>query len=176
MKRVNDDLLVFTRTRLGDTLPVDFTAQDIGRICNDAADGVRASYPDTQIEVRLTGELAGTWDGVRIGQLVVNLLVNAVQHGSGNRSLNALGRGGQLTLVVSNEGAPIPAAALPTLFDPLNRASRSPRRSGTSSSMGLGLYIWRCVARAHNDTIQAESTEGRTSFTVRIPRFPSAGH
>lgn len=72
MKRVIDDLLVFTRTRLGDTLPVDFTAQDIGRICNDAADEVRASYPDAQIEVRLTGELAGTWDGVRIGQLVAS--------------------------------------------------------------------------------------------------------
>lgn len=37
MKQMIDDLLVFTRTRLGDTLPVG-TAQDIGRICNDAAD------------------------------------------------------------------------------------------------------------------------------------------
>ena len=176
MKRMIDDLLDFTRTRLGDTLPVDFTPQDIGRICNDAVDEVRASYPDACIDVRLTGELAGTWDGARIGQLVVNLLVNAVQHGSGNISVNALGHGGQLTLVVSNEGNPIPAAALPTLFDPLTRASRSPRRSGPSSSMGLGLYICRCIARAHNGTIQAESTEDGTSFTVQIPRFPSSGH
>jgi signal transduction histidine kinase len=175
MQRMIDDLLVFTRIRLGDTLPVDFTPQDFGRICNDAADEVRASYPDACIDVRLTGELAGAWDGARIGQLLVNLLVNAVQHGSGNISVNALGQGGQLTLVVSNEGDPIPAAAVPTLFDPLTRASRAPRRSGPSSSMGLGLYICRCIAGAHNGTIQAESTEGRTSFTVQIPRFPAPG-
>ncbi|BCQ28860.1 sensor histidine kinase (plasmid) [Caballeronia sp. NK8] len=175
MKLMIDDLLVFTRTRLGDTLPVDFTPQDIGRICNDAADEVRASYPDACIDVRLTGELAGKWDGARIGQLLVNLLVNAVQHGSGNISVDALGHGEQLTLVVSNEGVPIPATALPTLFDPLTRASRSSRQRGPSSSMGLGLYICRCIARAHSGTIEAESVEGGTSFTVQIPRFPSAG-
>ncbi|MFC0403064.1 sensor histidine kinase [Paraburkholderia rhizosphaerae] len=173
MKHMIDDLLVFTRTRLGDMLPVDFTPQDIGRICNDAADEVRASYPDACIKVCVTGELAGRWDGTRIGQLLVNLLVNAVQHGSGNISVDALGHGEQLTLIVSNEGAPIPATALPTLFDPLTRASRSARRSGPPSSMGLGLYICRCIARAHNGTIEAESAEGGTSFTVQIPRFPS---
>ncbi|GAB7521278.1 ATP-binding protein [Paraburkholderia sp. 2C] len=173
MKRMIDDLLVFTRTRLGDTLPVDFTPQDIGRICHDAADEVRASYPDACIDVCVTGELAGRWDGGRIGQLLVNLLVNAVQHGSGNITVSALGDDEQLSLVVSNEGAPIPAAALPTLFDPLTRANRFPRPGGPSSSMGLGLYICRCIARAHDGTIQAESTEGRTRFTVQMPRFPA---
>ncbi|WP_244144926.1 hypothetical protein [Paraburkholderia tuberum] len=59
MKRMIDDLLVFTHTRLGDALPVDFTSRDIGRICNDAADEVRASYPDARIDVRVTGETAG---------------------------------------------------------------------------------------------------------------------
>ncbi|KAA1007794.1 sensor histidine kinase [Paraburkholderia panacisoli] len=176
MRQMIDDLLVFTRTRLGDTLPVDFVPQGIGRICNDAADEVRASYPDARIDVRFTGELDGEWDGARIGQLLVNLLVNAVQHGSGNISLKALGHGAQMTLIVSNAGNPIPAAALPTLFDPLTRASTSHRQSGTSSSMGLGLYICRSIARAHNGTIQAESTEGGTSFTVHIPRFPAPGH
>jgi hypothetical protein len=48
-----DDLLIFTRTRLGDALPVGFTPQDMGRICRDAADEVRASYPNAHIE--LTG-------------------------------------------------------------------------------------------------------------------------
>lgn len=173
MKRMIDDLLVFSRTRLGDTLPVDFAPQDIGRICNNAADEVRASYPDARIDVRLTGELAGEWDGARVGQLLVNLLVNAVQHGSGAIGMNAIGQGGQMTLVVSNQGPTIPVAALPTLFDPLTRANLSPRQSGPTSSMGLGLYICRCIARAHNGTIQVESTEDGTSFTVQIPRLPS---
>jgi signal transduction histidine kinase len=38
MKQMIDDLLIFTRTRLGDALPVSFTPQDLGRICRDAAE------------------------------------------------------------------------------------------------------------------------------------------
>ncbi|MGT2471845.1 sensor histidine kinase [Paraburkholderia terrae] len=174
MKRMIDDLFIFTRTRLGDVLPVDFTPQDMGRICNDAADEVRAAYPDARIEVRLTGELAGRWDGARIGQLVVNLLVNAVQHGSGEVRVSAVGHSEQVTLAVSNEGSPIPARALPTLFDPLTRASPSPARSGAASGMGLGLYICRCIARSHDGTIRVESTESGTIFTVQIPKVPSS--
>ncbi|GAB7522514.1 sensor histidine kinase [Paraburkholderia sp. 2C] len=173
MKRMVDDLLVFTRARLGDTLPVDFTPQDMGRMCNEAADEVRALYPDAKIEIRLDGELAGRWDGARISQLLVNLLTNGVQHGSGEIGLDVVGDDGQMTLVVSNKGNIIPAAALPTLFDPLARASSAIDRTKASSSIGLGLYICRCIARAHNGTIQVESSEGTTCFTVHIPRFPS---
>ncbi|MGF6545705.1 sensor histidine kinase [Paraburkholderia youngii] len=82
MKQMIDDLLVFTRTRLGDPMPVSFTPQDIGRICSDAADEVRASYPDPSIDLRLAGELRGSWDGSRMGQLMVNLLAKAVRYGS----------------------------------------------------------------------------------------------
>ena len=39
MKRMIDDLLDFTRTRLGGALPVDFSPQDIERICTDDAAG-----------------------------------------------------------------------------------------------------------------------------------------
>jgi len=168
-----DDLLVFTRTRLGGTLPVSFSPQDMGRICNDVADEVRASHPEARIAVTSSGELVGRWDGARICQLLVNLLVNAVQYGTGDISVNALGQDDQVTVMVSNEGNPIPARAMSTLFDPLTRESSPSRRSGSSSSMGLGLYICRCIAFAHNGTIQVESSESSTSFTLQIPRIPS---
>lgn len=173
MKGMIDDLLIFTRTRLGDVLPVDFTSQNLGRICIDAADEVRAAHPDAVINVRLAGELAGKWDGVRISQLVVNLLVNAVQHGSGQISVEAHSAGDQVTLVVSNAGNPIPASALPTLFDPFTRSNLSAAQRGTGAGMGLGLYICRCIARAHEGTIRVESSERGTSFTLQIPRFVS---
>ncbi|WP_246641516.1 sensor histidine kinase [Paraburkholderia edwinii] len=173
MKHMIDDLLVFTRARPGDTLPVDFAPQDIGRICNDAADEVARHIRTHASTCASRASLPAGGTAAVLGQLLVNLLVNAVQHGSGNIAVSALGHDEELNLVVANEGAPIPAAALPTLFDPLTRANRSPRPSGPSSSMGLGLYICRCIARAHNGTIQAESTGGRTTFTVHIPRFPA---
>jgi signal transduction histidine kinase len=172
MKHMIDDLFIFTRTRLGDTLPVDFTPQDIRRIAEDAADEVRATYPDVRIDVGLTGDLTGAWDGARVGQMLVNLLANAVQHGTGDIAVCATREGEDVVLAVSNSGAPIPARALPTLFDPLTRASVLPARRGTAPGMGLGLYICRCIAQAHHGIIQVESTDKATVFTVRMPRFP----
>jgi signal transduction histidine kinase len=168
MKQMIDDLLVFTRTRLGDALPVSLTPQDMGRICSDAVDEVRASYPDAHIELRLADELRGRWDGSRLGQLVVNLLTNAVRYGSGLVVVEAGARAGQMNLTVSNEGNPIPECALPTLFDPLTRVG-TPDRRGTAAGMGLGLYICRCIAIAHQGTITVASSERGTRFTVRLP-------
>ncbi|WP_227747130.1 sensor histidine kinase [Paraburkholderia franconis] len=172
MKEMIDDLLIFTRGRLGDVLPVSFASQDMKHTCSDAVDKVRASYPNAVIRLRLAGDLRGTWDGTRIGQLVVNLPVNGVRYGSGEVALESVGHDGQVTMVVSSEGNPIPERALPTLFDPMTRASL-PNREGTAAGMGLGLYICRCITTAHHGTIGVESTEHGTSVTVRIPSSPS---
>ncbi|MEM5364837.1 sensor histidine kinase [Paraburkholderia azotifigens] len=172
MKQMIDDLLIFTRARLGDALPVGFTPQNMGRICRDAVDEVRASYPDALIDLRLEGDLRGRWDGGRMGQLLVNLLTNAVRYGSGKIVVEARAHDEQVTVVVANEGNPIPEHALPTLFDPLTRAT-SPDRSGMAAGMGLGLYICRCIASAHQGTISVESSKRGTCFTVQIPRSPS---
>ncbi|MDB0573917.1 sensor histidine kinase [Ralstonia solanacearum] len=172
MKRMIDDLLIFTRARLGDFLPTSFTPQDMGRICRDAVEEVRSSYPDAHIDLHLAGELGGTWDGGRIGQLVVNLLTNAARYGSGRIVVEANADHGQMTIVVSNEGNPIPTTAFPTLFDPLTRANR-PNRTGTAAGMGLGLYICRSIAQAHHGTIGVQSSERGTTFTVQIPRSVS---
>ncbi|MEM5381797.1 ATP-binding protein, partial [Paraburkholderia azotifigens] len=104
--------------------------------------------------------------------LIVNLLTNAVRYGSGQIVVEARAHDGQVTVVVANEGNPIPERALPTLFDPLTRAT-SPDRSGMAAGMGLGLYICRCIASAHQGTISVESSDGGTRFTVQIPCSPS---
>ncbi|MGF6768737.1 signal transduction histidine kinase [Paraburkholderia sp. GAS199] len=171
VKEMIDDLFIFTRTRLGGTIPVEPTQQDVGSICHGAADEVRAAYPDARIDVRLAGELTGILDGARINQLIVNLLNNAVQHGAGDLRLEAAGDGAQIILSVSNGGAPIPASAIPTIFDPLTRAGHSPVQKKPSSGIGLGLYICRCIARAHDGSIGIESDQNVTAFTVKIPRF-----
>ncbi|CAH2808544.1 MAG: Osmosensitive K+ channel histidine kinase KdpD (EC [uncultured Paraburkholderia sp.] len=172
MKQMIDDLLIFTRTRLGDALPVSFSMQDMGRICQDAVDEVRASYPDAGINLSLAGNMEGNCDPSRIGQLLVNLLTNAVRYGSGAIAVEAEGRDGQMTLTVANEGDPISERALPTLFDPLTRAS-APNRSGNAAGMGLGLYICRCIAAVHAGSIGVESSGRETRFVVHMPFGPS---
>ena len=171
VKMMVDDLFVFTRTRLGDTLPVDPAEHDLERICHGAVDEVCATHPDSHIRVEARGELIGTCDGARMNQLVVNLVANAVQHGSGPVRVEVEGDGERIKIAVSSGGQPIPPDALPTLFDPLTRAAPSRERKRASPGMGLGLYICRCIAHAHRGTITVASDERATVFTVDIPRF-----
>ena len=65
----------------------------------------------------------------RLSQLLANLLTNDVRYGTGPIVVEATGHDGEMTLVVSNEGNPIPERGLPTLFDPLTRAGPADRRA-----------------------------------------------
>ena len=174
MKRMIDDLLDYTRTRLGDALPVTLVSQDIGRLCLYAVDEVGAGYPQAQIDVSLEGDLAGEWDGDRISQLMGNLLVNAIQHGSGDIAVSVRGLDQDVHLSVRNAGGPIPKEALPTLFDPLTRTYSSPDKRGTAAGIGLGLYICKRIAQAHGGHIDVASTADATTFKVTLPRSPKA--
>ncbi|PXW26412.1 sensor histidine kinase [Paraburkholderia caballeronis] len=174
LKSLIDDLFVFARARLGDTLPVEFTRQDFGRICEGAAEEVRAARPDADIGVQSTGDVAGICDGARINQMFVNLLTNAVQHGRGRVRVDVAGDGNRIIVAVANGGPKIPADALPTLFDPLTRAAPASEQNRASSGVGLGLYICRCIASAHRGTIAVESDDTRTVFSVQIPRAPAS--
>lgn len=167
-----DDLLIFTRIRLGDALTVSFASQDIGRICSDAVDEVRASYSAVLIDLCLAGELQGWWDGSRIGQLTVNLLANAVGYGSGQIALEASRYDEQVTIVVSKKVIRYRCARFPRCSIALARAN-APSRSDAAAGMGLGLYICRCVVAEHQGTVIVQSTESGTSFTVYFPCSPS---
>lgn len=134
------------------------------------------------------GGLRGRWDGGRIGQLVVNLLTNAVRYGSGQIVVDARAHDGQMTVVVGNEGDPIPESALPTLFDPLTRAT-SPDRSSMAAGAGRRAPSWgggrpeatlagsvirafRCRISTHEQPfdLSNRSRSVRRTFLLRIYR------
>ena len=101
-------------------------------------------------------------------QLIFNLVVNGVQHGTGAVGVEAVGDDEQITITVASTGQPIPAGALPTLFDPLTRSRY--RNPGGLRPAWVGMYIGRCIAYAHNGTIEVESGTNGTVFTVKMPR------
>jgi signal transduction histidine kinase len=171
MRKLVDDLLDFARTRLGDTLPIDLELMEIGRLCTYAIEEVSTTYPDAAIHVSLVGDLAGRWDRGRISQLFVNLMVNAVQHGSGPIRVSLEGQGSDVRLSISNGGEPIAPDALRTLFDPLTR-SPSSAKQGMAAGVGLGLYICKCIVVAHGGSIGVTSNSDETTFTVILPRAP----
>ena len=65
-------------------LPLTKTDADLGAICEQTLEEVKASHRNTDFELETIGDLRGTWDHERLGQAIFNLVVNAVIHASAN--------------------------------------------------------------------------------------------
>lgn len=107
-------------------------------------------------------------DCVQIQQLVLNLLLNAVDALKRRRCesptilVRTRNRGDStITLEVEDNGAGIPPEQLSRIFEPFF--------STKSDGMGLGLAICRSIVASHNGTIQAKSDDGLTSMAVCLP-------
>ena len=175
MGRLITDLLEFTRTRLGRGIPIKRTACDLGQVCEEALDAVRASEPDQQFVLQLSGDLQFQGDRMRLLQVLSNLLNNAAQHGDSNApvSLSAHGEAEAIVLGVANFGMPIPPDALTLIFEPLVQgpADMSDVRRHSQTSLGLGLFIVREIVLGHDGTIEVQSSaDSGTAFTIRLPR------
>ncbi len=107
-------------------------------------------------------------DPVRVREILVNLVANAVRHtGAGGRvSVEVASSESDAVLTVADNGEGIPADELGRVFDRFHRRS-------DSGGSGLGLTIVRDLAAAHGGTVEVESDgvpgHGST-FRVRLPR------
>jgi signal transduction histidine kinase len=168
-----DDLLDFTRAKLGGGLPVFPADGDLGEAVGHVVDELRTLHPRADIRYETRGDLRGRWDAARLAQLASNLGGNAIQHGDISRPVAVRLDGGaeRVVLTVRNEGATIGAQARGRIFDPLTRgAGAGTGEPAGQGSIGLGLYICRQIALAHDGTIDVASDARGTVFTVGIPR------
>jgi PAS domain S-box-containing protein len=165
MGRLVTDVLDFARSRVQGGMMIRRRPTDLAEVCADAADEVEVAHPGAEIQRELDREVTGSFDGPRLGQVVTNLLGNAVRHGTQPISLRVAADGAQAIIEVRNAGRPVPPELMDRLFDPFKRASS--RRSGT----GLGLFIADHIVRAHGGSITvASDAERGTCFLVRLPR------
>jgi signal transduction histidine kinase len=175
MARMIDQILDFTRIRLGRGLPLDPRQIDLADVCRLATDELEGETEAPRVRLEARGDVRGTWDADRLAQLVSNLVGNALGHGVPGAPVSILldGTGREeVVLEVANAGS-IPAELLAGIFEPFT-ASRG-RSGGSSRGLGLGLHISRQIATAHGGSIEVASSEaGFTRFTVRLPRIPPA--
>ena len=174
MNQMVADLLDFSRTRLGDTIPIARAEMDVSRMLHDVVAEVAASYPNSKLELDVSGELRGTWDCARLTQAVTNLIGNAAQHGSTDTPIRVTARGEphEVTIAVHNDGPAIPDALVGRIFEPMKSSRNEP---GNRRHLGLGLYIVDRIVAAHRGHIDVQSSEGDgTKFTVRLPRHVSS--
>jgi PAS domain S-box-containing protein len=168
--RMIDQLLDFTRARVGGGIEVQPRDVNLADLCDQVISELELAYPDWRIEREIAGDQDGSWDPDRILQILSNLLGNAGQHGdvaSGILVKLDGRRTDAVTLEVRNRGV-IPASLLPNLFDPF---CGTRHRRDHSRGLGLGLFIIKEIVRAHGGAVDVTSSEAEgTAFTITLPR------
>jgi len=172
MQALLDDLCDFNRTRLGLGINVIPKRVNLADVLAEELEELRAIHPDRQIELHVTGDSQGVWDGQRLQQLLGNLVLNALKYGAQDTPVRVMVTcdATHVSINVSNRGPAIERATLARIFDPLMRGEEQQSKDDRVRNLGLGLYIASEIAKAHNGAIEARSDETETSFSVSLPR------
>ncbi|WNG51310.1 PAS domain-containing sensor histidine kinase [Archangium minus] len=168
MERMIRELLDYTRARLAGGLPVRPTPLSLEKLVERVVEEFQVSHPTRLVVSKVEGDVRGSWDESRLGQLLDNLVGNAVQHSPADTpvEVKVSGSADGITLTIRNEGPPVPLEERATLFEPFKRGKRA-----SGDGLGLGLYIARQIVVAHAGRISVESGVGLgTRFIVWLPR------
>ncbi len=165
MGRMIDQLLDFSRIKMGDGLPLDTREIDLGPVGRMVMGELQSAYPDRTIRLEEHGSLWGAWDRDRLAQLISNLGGNACQHGDDPIQITLDGSDPVFVRIAIDNRGTIPDELIPDLFEP-------GARRGPSGGLGLGLFIAQQIATAHGGSIQVTSSDVTTRFIVEMPRVP----
>lgn len=173
MQGLLDDILDFSRTKLGLGIRVAPTPVDVAALVADELVQLRVAHGTQSVELDVTGDTGALCDARRIQQMLGNLVGNAIKYGDPAAAVQVTVTGGdrEILIGVRNCGPAIPPSVLCRVFEPLERGPGAETRPGSEGSLGLGLYIAREIAHAHGGEIDARSDESATVFTVRLPRI-----
>jgi signal transduction histidine kinase len=177
MKGLVDDLLAYTRQRLGWSVTIDPKPLVLDEHVLHTLQEIEATGHRQHLALATKGDMSGEWDSIRLHQAVSNLVFNALKYSASDTDVKVSLDGTHpdtVVLAVENQGKPIPAVLLPRLFDPLVRAdgelaSDDPQLAG--ANLGLGLYVVRSIAIAHGGEVEVSSDASATCFTLRLPRI-----
>ncbi|MCP3144149.1 PAS domain-containing sensor histidine kinase [Pyxidicoccus xibeiensis] len=175
MARLVRQLLDFTRARMAGGIPLRPREVCLEDVCRRIISELEPAHPQRGVRLEVQGESRGVWDEERLGQVMSNLLGNALQHspdGTQVRVRLADGDPHFQRVEVHNGGPPIPDSLRPRLFAPFHRAAPEPGQPRPQHhGLGLGLYIVSQIVTAHGGWVDvASSTDAGTCFSVTLPR------
>jgi sigma-B regulation protein RsbU (phosphoserine phosphatase) len=163
-----DNVLDFARGRLGDGIILSRDAKEpLQPVLHQVVAEIRSIDPERIVTARYDLDEPIDCDRARIGQLLSNLLGNALTHGAKDKpiAVSASTTDRILTISVVNGGDAISPETMEKLFQPFFRGSVRPSREG----LGLGLHIASEIAKAHQGELCVASDAAHTSFTFTMP-------
>jgi PAS domain S-box-containing protein len=139
-------------------------AEIVREIVGQFADEIKNAQCHIEVE---TVPAMGNWDKLRIEQVLINLLANAMKYGAKNPIKVSVETEGKVArLKVEDHGPGIPKDDQTRIFNRFERAASTRYFPG----LGLGLYITKQIVEAHGGTIEVKSQPGQgTTFTVELP-------
>ena len=166
-----DEILTFSRIEAGrETIRLEIA--DVNRIIEDSANLVAPLATEKQLGFvvhLLDPPRFMRTDPVKVRQMIVNLLTNAVKFTeSGTVSVRAATSGQNVEITVHDTGIGIAEENLDKVFDPFWQVEqKATRRAGGT---GLGLTVTRRLARLLGGDVSVRSSVGEgTTFTITIP-------
>ena len=169
-----DSLLEYSRSNFGVGMMLQREAVDLGGACAEEIDLLRAANPGARIECATSGDLTGSFDVSKVREALTNLVSNAVKHGDPGAPITVRLEGDDQLVRMSVENAgEIPAAEIEMLFEPLYQRNRPTERKDRTS-LGLGLFIVRQIARAHGGEVHGTSSGHRVYFTMDLLKAVAA--
>jgi two-component system phosphate regulon sensor histidine kinase PhoR len=172
LARLTDDLLKLSRIEAG-RLELEIRPIRVETLVNGCVETARLNAKARGLEIHVDlqeNAPAVRGDGAQLGEVLQNLLDNAVQYtpSGGQIELKARANGPDVIFTVSDTGIGIPESDLERIFERFYRvdAARSREAGGT----GLGLAIARHIVEAHGGRIWVESAIGQGSrFHFSVP-------
>ena len=160
MSRMIEQILDFTRSRLGGGLELVFAPMDLREALVPIVDELRSAHPSATIQLQCP-ELRGAWDRDRLEQVFSNLIGNALAHGDPDKpvTVTAGAEALRVWVEVHNEGPPIPQELQSVLFNPFRMGERSKSEPGGARPGSL-----------HLERSDPRGTEGRSRFDQPQPK------
>lgn len=171
LERIINDLLDFARLEAG-TFTLNMRTADLAETIGEIVSGLgpQAASRQLEVETELTGPLPVRMDPERIGQVLMNLLSNALKftRPGGRISVAAARIPGEIRVEIRDTGIGIPAERLTHVFQKFYQVDTSLTRE--VGGAGLGLSIAQALVEAHGGRIGVVSTpEVGTTFWFTLP-------
>lgn len=168
LDRLIDDMLDVSRIRAG-KLYINREWFEIIDFVYEISERMKIHFPDIHFPDTSNGnEIQVHWDKLRIEQVLVNLLTNAIRYGNKKPiTVKVFEQNGTVNISVIDKGIGIAENAREKIFSRFERAVSANEVSG----LGLGLFITKQIVNAHGGSVRVESELGEGStFIVEIPK------